>query len=501
MTFTAAKLRLPPLSCPGTFRHSRVPVILLLLAGCQPASDGPVVDADCPVDQDLFASLAPRLAPVETVVVAAWETTEAVEARVLYVDTNDPDSTLSTPWSTSGTAGLINLLGLRPNRTIELQIEARGAGDATDSERRCSPSATLPTGSLPSALPETVVTTLDEGRDVLGWHTVAVIRSDDSLATIVDAEGQFVWATEVASPVFRATLSVDGTAMLSNQPADLWTGTGTLWRTPLGEGDVTRIDVVGSHTDFVELPDGTLATLGWTNRLYADDTRNLLGDTIIEVSPDGTQTIVWDIFDHFVPSLSGQYAPSPAAVGDEQPQLEEWSHVNSISYDAASDDYLVTGSFNHSVMRIDRGTGDMVWTLTDGGGATDWQVNSEERELELPHSAQLIDDHTVLAFSRGPVGSEADPAACAWVTELALDDSTGAANPLLHYSSNDCVTVPFLGEARRIDGGNTTITWSPAGRISQIDADLSVVFQVDLDLGAAFGFGEWSADLYRSDDL
>lgn len=477
-------------------RSPPLPALLLLTIGCHPAPDGPVVDADCAVDEDLYSQFGPRLAPVETVVVAAWEASEAVETRVLYVDTTDRDAILSTSWAGATTEGAINLLGLRPNRTIEMQLEAAPTSGADGDERRCSPGATITTGSLPSTLPETVLTTSDEERAVKGWHTVAVIRQDDSLATILDADGQFVWASEVPPTVFRATLSLDRTAMLSNQPADLWTGTGTLRRTPLGEGEESTIDVVGSHTDFVELPDGTMATLGWTNRLFSDDTRNLLGDTIIEVNPDGTQTVAWDIFDHFVPSLGGQYAPSPAAVGDEQPPLEEWSHVNSITYDEASDDYLVTGSFNHSVMRIDRGTGDMVWTVTDGGGATDWQVNSSMRELELPHSAQLVDEHTVLAFSRGPVGSEADPAACAWVTELALDDATGQATPLLHYSSNDCVTVPFLGEARRIDGDNTTITWSPAGRISQIDADLSVVFQVDLDLGSAFGFGEWSAGLY-----
>jgi len=67
---------------------------------------------------------------------------------------------------------------------------------------------------------------------------------------------------------------------------------------------------------------------------------------------------------------------------------------------------------------------------------------------------------------------------------------------VMHYGSDDCVTIPYLGEARRIDDGNTMVTWSPAGRLSQLDTDETLVFQLDLDLGSAFGFGEWTADLY-----
>lgn len=472
--------------------------VLLLVAACTSATkDGdsdtqPSGDSDaaaCTVDAALF-SFEPRLGPVETVIVVPWEATRDVVARVVYVDTAAPDTELATPASDSSTSGLVNVLGLRPNRTIELHLEADEDGQTV-----CSPTLTITTGSLPAELPEMVVSTAVEGR-VEGWETVAVIREKTSFATILDADGGFVWASEVPSTIYRATLSRDHTAVLSNQPPQFWTAVGTLRRTPLGEGDEQAVEVVGAHTDFVELPDGTVATLGWANKLFDNDTRNLLGDTIIEVAPDGTQTEVWNLFDHVEPNLDTVYAPSPVSTGEEVPFLEEWSHVNSINYDEASDDYIVTGSFNHSVMRIDRATGDMVWVVTDGGGATDFQVVSDARELELPHSAQLTDDGTVLAFSRGAVGSEDDPAACAWVTELALDDGSGTATPVMHYTSDDCVTIPYLGEARRIDDGNTMVTWSPAGRLSQIDADQALVFQLDLDLGSAFGFGEWTADLY-----
>lgn len=471
--------------------------VLLLATACTSAAkhgdseDSPavVVDDSCRVDASLL-TIEPRLGPVETVIVVPWTASSPVGARVVYTDTTDPDTELSTPESESATSGVVNVVGLRPNRTVELHLEAE-----VDGEVVCSEESTITTGSLPAELPEMVVSTAEDGR-VKGWETVAVIREKTSFATILDADGGFVWAAEVPSTIYRATLSLDHTAVLSNQPPQFWTAVGTLRKTPLGEGEEKAVEVVGAHTDFVELPDGTVATLGWANKLFDNDTRNLLGDTIIEVDPDGTQTEVWNIFDHIEPNLDTTYAPSPVSTGEEVPFLEEWSHVNSINYDADSDDYIVTGSFNHSVMRIDRATGDMVWVVTDGGGATDFEVVSDDRELELPHSAQLVDQDTVLAFSRGAVGSEDDPAACAWVTELALDGGSGVATPLMHYASDDCVTIPYLGEARRIDEGNTMVTWSPAGRLSQVDADASLVFQLDLDLGSAFGFGEWTAGLY-----
>lgn len=475
-----------------------LPALLLAAACTSAAKDGdshsrPVDDSgsgtSCTEDASLF-TFEPRLGPVETVVVVPWEATRDVVARVVYVDTASPEAVLATPASGAAASGLVNVIGLRPNRTIELHLEAEEDGQTV-----CSPEVTITTGSLPAELPEMVVSTAVEGR-VEGWETVAVIREKTSFATILDADGGFVWASEVPSTIYRATLSRDRGSVLSNQPPQLWTAAGTLRKTPIGEGDEKAVEVIGAHTDFVELPDGTVATLGWANKLFDNDTRNLLGDTIIEVNPDGTQTEVWNIFDHVEPNLDTVYAPSPVSTGEEVPFLEEWSHVNSINYDEASDDYLVTGSFNHSVMRIDRATGDMLWVVTDGGGASDFEVVSDVRELELPHSAQLTDDGTVLAFSRGAVGSEDDPAACAWVTELALDEAAGLATPVMHYSSDDCVTIPYLGEARRIDEGNTMVTWSPAGRLSQLDADQALVFQLDLDLGSAFGFGEWTAGLY-----
>ncbi len=449
---------------------------------------GPL-DPDCIIDESLFDSVQAEPAIIQTVLRTSWQLSAPAEARVLYADNEDAE-VLETPFGAVGTTGTVNLVGLLPSRTFTIQIEAVVAGD-----HRCSPPVTVRTGTLPSDLPATVLTVNDTERAVRGWQSVALIRESVRYAAILNADGQFVWAQMVPG-IYRATISRDRRSVLANEPASVWNGVGRLHRLPLDGVAGETIEVPGSHTDFVELPDGTLTTLGWRRKSFRDDTRYLLGDTIIEVRPDGTQVEIWDIFDAIEPNLDHEYARSPVSGGAGEPFLEEWSHVNSITYDEASDDYLVTGSFNHSVMRIDRGTGALVWTLTDGGATTDWTVVSDEREIELPHSAQLIDEETVLSFSRGPLGSPETPAGCAWVTEFALESATHVATPSWHYDADECVTVPFLGQARRIDDHNTMINWTAAGRISQTDADGEIVYQVDLGLGSAFGTGKWVASLY-----
>ncbi len=448
-------------------------MLALALSACTAEVVGDV-PADCPGD-GAPTDVSATLTDMATVVRVTWEAD--VPARVVY--TADGVTT-TTPEAEGATL----LLGLTPQQDVRLHVEI-GEGDA----RACSDVTTVRTGALPG-VPGTTVS-VDEPRDVEGWHTVAVLQERRRFATILNARGAFVWSREVPN-LMRATLSRERDAVLANVPAAVWDGVGELIRFPLDGGEPTIVEVPRSHTDFIELPDGTIAVLGWERRGFRDDSRWLLGDTILEVDPDGTVREVWNVFDHFDPHLdSGPYAPSPAGGGDTT--LEEWSHINSISYDASSDDYLVTSSFNHAVIRVDRGSGEVVWVLTHDG-QSDFPIAGDEDQLRLPHSAQLLDGESVLTFNRGPLGSTDDPAPCAWVSEMTITD--GVATPTWRYTSDDCLTVAFLGQTRRIDGGHTVVNWSAAGRLSQVDASHALALQVDLAFGSAFGFGEWSESLY-----
>jgi hypothetical protein len=467
--------------------------LLLALAACtQPnATPAPLtlpdLDGACVSDPELFTDVTAEVTAVPTVLRVRWAASEPVAARVIYAE-DDTAAVLSTPDGATSAEAETLLLGLHPDRPVTLRVAAE-----IDGVQRCSDALQVRTGALPADLPATNVVVDDTEREVRGWHAVAVIKEQARYATILDADGQFVWAYPVRD-LFRATLSRDGTAMLANGPAQSWDTAGDIYRIPLDGGEPTLLSATGIHTDFVELPDGTIASLGWSVREFADGTRRLLGDTIVELRPDGTSSTVFDLFDHVTPDLSAEY--DPVVVGGDATDVEDWSHVNSIAYDEASDAYFVTGTYNHSVLRVDRATGNLSWTLTDDPLTSDWEMRSSERELQMPHSVQLVDDDTLLVFNRGEFGDGASPTPCAFVSELDLDATAGAATPRGHYSSDACVTVPFLGQARRIDRHNTVVNWTSAGRITQVDRWEDTVLQIDLGLGTAFGSGEWVESLY-----
>lgn len=443
---------------------------------------------DCAVDAAFFATFTPSLALAETVIRVDWATGQPAEVRVAY---DDGERSLVTPWSPPAQDGVASVLGLRPDIDVDLRLEAR-----VDGVVACSETRQVRTGSLPSNLPEATLTEHDANISEGGWLTVAVVRAQDSFATIIDDHGRFVWAWPVPG-IYRATLSRDRQSMLAIQPPRVWNGVGVLARiglsVPDGGDEQSTIEVTGAHTDFIELPDGTIATLGWTARTFDAGSRRLLGDTIIEVSPDGSTRTVWDVFDHFDPSLATVYAESPVSDG-ASPLLEEWSHINSIHYDEASDDYLLTSTFNHAVIRVDRATGDVVWVLADDDEQSDWRIDSPQREIQLPHSAQLLSDDRVLVFSRGPIGEVGTP--CAWVSELSVDPTTGDSEVLWHWATDDCLVVGFLGQARRSVEEHTWTIWSSAGRITETDERGILAWQLDLDLGAAFGYGRHTPTLY-----
>jgi len=468
-------------------------LLLLALAACTPpAADAPVplsipsLDAACTPDPTLFPDVTAELTAVGTVVRVRWSASEAVAAQVMYAEEDDT-AWRTTPVGAASSGAEALLLGLHPDRPVTLRVTAE-----IDGEPWCSDAVEIRTGALPSDLPATQVVINDTERAARGYHAVAVIREQMRYATILDADGEFVWAYP-SRELFRATLSRDGTAMLTNAPAPSWETAGAIERIPLDGSTPTRLSATGIHTDFVELPDGTLASLGWTVRPFADGTRELLGDTIVELHPDGTSTTIFDLFDYVVPDLSTTY--DPVSVNGNATSVEDWSHLNSITYDEASDAYLVTGTYNDSVLRVDRATGSLSWTLTDDPADSDWEMRSSEREIQMPHSVQLVDDDTLLVFNRGEFGDVDSPAPCAFVSEIDLDAAAGTAQPRWHHASNPCVTVPFLGQARRIDATNTVVNWTSAGRITQLDGD-EPVLQIDLGLGSAFGSGEWVESLY-----
>ena len=127
-----------------------------------------------------------------------------------------------------------------------------------------------------------------------GVVIVPLIQSGGGGIVALGARGDVVWAfPETAEglnrPPLRARLSADGKDILYNHMAPNADALCEIVRVPLDGGTPSTVGMHGGHTDFVEYTPGGYATLGWEIRAFDD--RKIMGDTIVELSPEGVERI------------------------------------------------------------------------------------------------------------------------------------------------------------------------------------------------------------------
>ena len=399
-----------------------------------------------------------------TVVDVRVATLEEQVVEIVGVEV-DGDHYLDLPPASRGLDHSMPLLGLPADRDVTVDVQV---------------GACLETVEFHSGAPDTVfpyVTDPDEqGHLGDGWFVVSTIIDGGGYASILATDGTPVWWTQVQFAPFRTLL--DGDAVLYNTQATAPWAPGEIVRHPLHGDAIERVAVQGAHTDFVLKPDGTLATLVWL--VDEVDGRELVASGIVEVTPDGAETLVWSAFDALEPDLDRDY-PAFASADPGAAQLEEWLHVNSLSWSEERQAYLVTTGSLHTP-ELDR------LFRVEADGTTSAVVGPEP--LASPHSARFLDDGTVLVFNRGAEGE-----ACAYVQTLAIDGDD--ATEVDRVVADGCARNLFLGEAQALDGDGTFINYSSAGVMQVLDADDRVALQIQTDLGAAFGYGEYRTSLYR----
>lgn len=417
-------------------------MLLLLLAACPGGKTGSI--------GDVTAEVSPV---IPTVVTVSW-TSDVEGEQVLHYGTTDA---LGQTLVASGEGGTYEavILGLPTETDVYYKVVAGEAESEVGNTR---------TGVLGSDLPVLTVTGESD------QYIVTTLLGATTGATIIDPQGRIVWwyPEERELDVYRTVISRDrssiiyNAASVSGDPA----ANSSLVRVSLDGTEVQDIPVPLLAHDFVELPDGTIAAMVVEYRDHEGE--ELRGDQIVEIAPDGTQTVVWSAWDCFDPAVD---------IGTDQEQ--GWTFANALDYSESEDAYYLSLRNFSSIVRIDRATGECPWVF---GTTAANVVPDESSETFLhQHQFQVLDDSILVFDNDGAAGNVSR------VLEYSYSGGE-TATEIWSYTADPTVYTFVLGEPVRLADGDTMVDWAVNGQIERVGADGTLEWQLKSGLGFAFGF-------------
>jgi hypothetical protein len=442
-----------------------LPAIPLLLcwAGCSP-------------DHDVEATIAISDA-IPTVVTVSWAVSgdDVVGGYVQFGRTRDYGRSTLATLDDEGTARAV-LLGLEEDTEIHLRVV-----EVVDAESLLGPDEVVTTGSLPSDLPSLELS-LDSAIATHGGYLVTSVLAQPAAAVIVNADGRYVWAHRPPTDwdslfINRVFPSVTGEAFLYHAATSAMSGgfdgesARAIVRVGLDGAGGEVMEIPDVHHDFVERPEGTLAVIKRDRRMTEGEL--VEGDQLVEVAPDGSETVIWTVWDHI------EYDPDEVTVDDGS----GWVHANAVDHDPDQEAYYLSLRNLNSILKIDRATGDVLWTL--GGLRSDFTLDGGTRLFEQQHQFEVLGDR-VLVFDNGTVEQFNSR-----VVEYRLDEATGTVELLWEHRDDPPLYNLALGDVSRLPQDHTLITWSSQGQVDEVTRAGDVVWRLRADMGAGLGYTTW----------
>ena len=325
-----------------------------------------------------------------------------------------------------------------------------------------------------SELPDLAVPVHEPGLTA-GWQYIAgVAMGEGRTLFMLDRQGRWVWSSRHSAERTVSAVAIDGDALLYNQfDIDRSNDVGEVTRQPLfaDEDAATSTRTEGAHHTFDLLPDGTLAFPSADVRLWTDPETeadvSVVGDRILEVSPDGEVRELWSLWDHETPQKHDAWDS-----GFYDGLGQDWSHANALRYDAGRDSYLVSLGHLNTIYEIDRGTGDVLMRITQ-----DW-VAEGDPVFNFQHDTGWGPDGTLLLLSYPETGS-------AVAIEYEVDADNETLRAVWSYERQGGTTL--LGQVRRLDNGNTLINFGGIGEIREVTPAGEIAWQLNAALGTWFG--------------
>jgi arylsulfate sulfotransferase len=305
--------------------------------------------------------------------------------------TNYGLTTWTQPVPAGGGAVSLFVAGMKGNSLYHM----RGVVQFADGAQYMDADQTFMTGSNPSAqLPAIAATTTAGLTPQSGVELLDLVGGNTTLApvAVTDLEGNILWsypgaAGVQANPIkllpnghflinFSSTVSDGVNSVL--QEVDLtgkliWQMTAADLNTALAAatcgGDGCNVTVLGTHHDFVMLPNGHLIVIASTQQVISGTT--VTGDVIIDLDQNHKPVWLWNEFGHLDINRRPYLFP-------------DWTHTNAILYSADDGNLIISIRHQNWLVKVDyangSGAGDIIWhlgyqgdfTLVGGTDPTDW---------------------------------------------------------------------------------------------------------------------------------
>ena len=428
-------------------------------------------DTDTPPTQ--LSAVSARLNElVPSVFYVGWTQSEQASAKVEY--SVDEGIWLSTP-DISREAGTHEqiVLGVPFAAPVQYRVTL-AAGDSSVS----STEATITTGPLPDGVPVARAVSGDEALWDVGATFVYIGMSGegeefdgDWWTMVVDRAGRVVWAlpTPYGFVSLHPRVAPDGKAFLVDYNS-YWGqfdgGTRSQVARTRIDGVVEQVwDTPGLHHAFTQLPDGAMA---WGAMSRGDERLEVLG-------PDGVLSTLWNC-GAFLEGLGEQ-----AICGS-----------NTLYYDEQTDHFLFSFYSVDAVIEVDRVTGETVRWFGDVPGS--WTFDPPETQFWWQHGPSLTAKGNLLISTHmTEKGGEATV-----VREYQFDDGSETLREVWSFGTveDDWVYGDQMGEAWRLDGGNTLHNYGTNPLLRESTPDGTVAWKMSWERGYTLGRSTPIADIY-----
>lgn len=446
-------------------------MLVLLLIACQAEDSATFGTHDVVTPGDDTGSVTTGLGTVSAPVVEAtakptvfrvsWTTDVPAAGAVEYGVGDTFDRVIVADDSTSGLEHSALLVGLAAGRDWTLRtINEVDGGVLTSTE------AALHTEPVSANLPSFAITATD-GQERDGF-VVCSSPAGSTAVFILDRNGEPVWWEfgAAGSLITAASMSLDGEFVewFLNGPSP------AIYRESLDGEQLESFPVPNGHHAFTALPQGGWAVAIAEVRTVGDV--QVQGDRVVELDREGNELrTVWSTWDALTLDTSTSSEISPG--------LLDWTHLNSITFDPATNSYWLSLYSLDEVVQVDAESGE---TLRILGGKDATMPLSSGEPFTHQHSPIPVEGG-VLMFDNGSNDTMASRA-----VEYTFQDNNTSYSETWAYMPDPSIFASILGNAQRFDDGGTFIAWGAAGRLTELDASGKLVWQADASLGGALGF-------------